>query len=45
MKKAESQVNPAVERGIRKFLESMRGERNASQHTLRAYGNELMRFG
>ena len=44
MKNVESQVNPAVERGIRKFLESMRGERNASAHTLRAYRNELMRF-
>jgi integrase/recombinase XerC len=45
MKNAEGQVNPAVERGIRKFLESMHGERNASGHTLRAYRNELTRFG
>src|ERR1051326_6594590 len=44
MRKSESQTNPEIQRGIRKVLESLRGERNASAHTLRAYGNELMRF-
>jgi integrase/recombinase XerC len=44
MKKDGSQVNPAIERSIRKFLESMGAERNASTHTLRAYRNELTRF-
>jgi integrase/recombinase XerC len=42
--KPESAINPQIEKGIRKFLESLRGERNASAHTLRAYGNELARF-
>ena len=37
-------VNPAMEKGIGKFLDSLRGERHASSHTLRAYGNELRRF-
>jgi integrase/recombinase XerC len=31
-------------KGISKFLDSLRGERHASSHTLRAYGNELRRF-
>jgi integrase/recombinase XerC len=44
MKKAASGVNPEIQRGIKNFLESLRGERNASAHTLRAYGNELARF-
>src|ERR1051326_5098616 len=44
MKKSESQTNPENHGDIRKFLESLRGESNASAHTLRAYGNELMRF-
>ncbi|HEU4413562.1 MAG TPA: tyrosine recombinase XerC [Candidatus Angelobacter sp.] len=42
--KAGSKVNPEIERGCRKFLEALRGERNASVHTLRAYRNELERF-
>jgi integrase/recombinase XerC len=37
-------VNPELARGIRKFLDSLRGERHASPHTLRAYRNELGRF-
>jgi integrase/recombinase XerC len=44
MKAPARAVNPQIQKGIRKFLESMRGERNASAHTLRAYGNELARF-
>jgi integrase/recombinase XerC len=44
MKKPEGGVNPQIQREIRKFLESLRAERNASVHTLRAYGNELARF-
>jgi integrase/recombinase XerC len=44
MKKPESPVNPQIQKEIRKFLESLRGERNASAHTLRAYRNELARF-
>ena len=37
-------VNPEIEKGIRKFLDYLRAERNASAHTLRAYSNELSRF-
>jgi integrase/recombinase XerC len=37
-------IHPAIGRGINKFLDSLRGERNASAHTLRAYRNELNRF-
>src|ERR1051326_6275080 len=44
MKALANGVNPQIRKEIRKFLESLRGERNASAHTLRAYGNELMRF-
>jgi integrase/recombinase XerC len=44
MKKQEGRGNPQIQRDIRKFLESLRAERNASAHTLRAYGNELARF-
>lgn len=44
MKKAESAVHPEIQKGIGRFLESLRGERNASAHTLRAYSNELKRF-
>jgi integrase/recombinase XerC len=44
MKKAEAQAHPEVQRAIKKFLMSMTAERNASTHTLRAYGNELTRF-
>ena len=44
MKPAESHVCAEIQRGIKKFLDSLRGERNASAHTLRAYGNELKRF-
>src|SRR5262245_19696092 len=39
-----AQIHPEVERGIRKFLDSLRGERHASPHTLRAYAGELQRF-
>jgi integrase/recombinase XerC len=39
-----AKVNPEIQKGIRRFLESLRGERNASVHTLRAYQNELRRF-
>lgn len=41
---ANEAVHPAIARGIKKFLNSLRVERNASPHTLRAYGNELHRF-
>jgi integrase/recombinase XerC len=44
MKQQENQVSPEIRRGINKFLDSLRGERNASDHTLRAYGNELNRY-
>ena len=44
MKKAQKQVSTEIQKGISKFLDSLRGERNASAHTLRAYGNELKRF-
>jgi integrase/recombinase XerC len=35
---------PEVAKGIRRFLDSLSGERHASAHTLRAYSNELRRF-
>lgn len=44
MKGAKTQVSPEIQKGINKFLDSLRGERNASVHTLRAYSNELGRF-
>jgi integrase/recombinase XerC len=44
MKPAELKVSSEIQKGISKFLDSQRGERNASAHTLRAYGNELKRF-
>jgi integrase/recombinase XerC len=37
-------ISPEIRKGIQKFLEYIRAERNASVHTLRAYGNELQRF-
>jgi integrase/recombinase XerC len=37
-------ATPRLEKGISKFLDSLRAERHASSHTLRAYGNELRRF-
>src|SRR5260370_41508535 len=40
----EAAVHPEVAKAIRKFLDSLRGERHASPHTLRAYANELQRF-
>jgi len=44
MKPSASPVSPEIQKGMKKFLDSLRGERNASVHTLRAYGNELKRF-
>src|SRR5579862_1538488 len=44
MKREESRVSHEIQKGIDKFLDSLRGERNASVHTLRAYQNELKRF-
>ncbi len=44
MKQPENRVSTEIQRGIGKFLDSLRGERNASAHTLRAYSNELGRF-
>ena len=44
MKQPEKRVSTEIQRGIGKFLDSLRGERNASAHTLRAYSNELGRF-
>jgi integrase/recombinase XerC len=44
MKQLEKRVSSEIQRGISKFLDSLRGERNASAHTLRAYANELGRF-
>ena len=37
-------IHPEIAKGIRKFLETLRGERHASPHTLRAYSGELQRF-
>jgi integrase/recombinase XerC len=44
MKQAEAKVSKEIQRGISRFLDSLRGERNASAHTLRAYSNELGRL-
>jgi integrase/recombinase XerC len=44
MKSSGNAMNPQIQKGTRKFLESLRAERNASVHTLRAYRNELARF-
>ncbi|HEX7289224.1 MAG TPA: site-specific integrase, partial [Candidatus Angelobacter sp.] len=45
MKNAKLAISPDLRRGIGRFLENLRAERNASAHTLRAYSNELERFG
>src|SRR5258708_5047880 len=44
MKQPEKRVSTEIQKGTGKFLDSLRGERNASTHTLRAYWNELSRF-
>jgi len=44
MKPEAPKTSREIARGIGKFLDSLRGERNASPHTLRAYRNELGRF-
>jgi integrase/recombinase XerC len=44
MKQTQTQVSAEIWKGIGKFLDSLRGERNASAHTLRAYNKELKRF-
>jgi integrase/recombinase XerC len=44
MKEAKTQASSEIQKGISKFLDSLRGERNASTNTLRAYRNELARF-
>jgi integrase/recombinase XerC len=44
MRQTENPVSLEIQKGMKKFLDSLRGERNASVHTLRAYGNELKRF-
>jgi integrase/recombinase XerC len=41
---ANKKTSREIQKGIDQFLNSLRGERNASAHTLRAYGNELTRF-
>jgi integrase/recombinase XerC len=42
--KHKSQLSPEIQKGMKKFLDSLGGERNASVHTYRAYRNELKRF-
>jgi integrase/recombinase XerC len=37
-------ISPEIRKGMDKFLEYLRAERNVSAHTLRAYKNELRRF-
>jgi integrase/recombinase XerC len=44
VKPGAPRVSREITRGIGKFLDSLRAERNASPHTLRAYRNELGRF-
>jgi len=43
MKNTEIPVSPEVRKALKKFLRTMKAC-NASAHTLRAYGKELMRF-
>ena len=43
MSKPAAPINPEISKGIRKFLESLKGK-NASEHTHRAYRKELNRF-
>jgi integrase/recombinase XerC len=44
MKPGAPKIRREIAQGIGKFLDSLRAERNASPHTLRAYSNELGRF-
>ena len=44
MKAEQKHLSPEIQKGISKFLDVLRSERNASAHTLRAYRNELLRF-
>jgi integrase/recombinase XerC len=44
VKPGTPKISREIARGMAKFLESLRAERNPSPHTLRAYGNELSRF-
>jgi integrase/recombinase XerC len=44
MKGAASKSSSKIQKDMNKFLDLLRAERNASAHTLRAYGNELKRF-
>lgn len=41
---AAPRINRQIGQGISRFLDSLRAERNASPHTLRAYVHELGRF-
>jgi len=45
MKPLSESISPEIRKGIQKFLEHLHGERSSSAHTLRAYRNELERFG
>ena len=42
--KQPEKTSPEIRKGIARFLDYLRAERNASAHTLRAYSNELRRF-
>lgn len=44
MKTSENKIHPEIRKGITRFLEHLRAEKNSSSHTLRAYQNELLRF-
>jgi integrase/recombinase XerC len=47
MKQDENRVSHGsaeIQKGMNSFLDSLRGERHASQHTLRAYRRELSQF-
>ena len=43
--KQPEKISPEIRKGIARFLDHLRAERNASAHTLRAYSSELRRFG
>ncbi len=44
MSKMSQQTSPEIRKGISRFLDHLRAEKNSSPHTLRAYQNELSRF-
>lgn len=44
MSRQAEKTSPEIRKGISRFLDHLRAEKNSSPHTLRAYQNELSRF-